>query len=108
MSLCACLFVVSPSHAVYFFRATHTHTHTRITIEHLDIMTEHSYTGLHACCCVLLSGGIPLQSHYTGIEKYTGVPEKDVLMAIWRSSPFLPAHYVCIDHAKKKIVVCIR
>lgn len=53
-------------------------------------------------------GSTPLQSYYAAIEKFTGVPEADVLFAVWRSQAFEPAHYLAIDRARRKVVICVR
>eukprot|EP00798_Chlamydomonas_sp_ICE-L_P017681 gene17681-24032_t len=51
--------------------------------------------------------GSPAQTKYDAIEKYTGVPEPDVLYATWRSETFEPAFYVAVDKLAMKIVICI-
>ncbi|KAF5837905.1 hypothetical protein DUNSADRAFT_3738 [Dunaliella salina] len=52
--------------------------------------------------------GICLQTYCGAIEKYTGVPESDVVMTVWRSQVFEPGHYVAIDRKAQKIVVSVR
>ncbi|GFH12835.1 lipase_3 domain-containing protein, partial [Haematococcus lacustris] len=54
-----------------------------------------------------LNGSLPLQTHYAAILKFSGVPEQDVLLAVWRSQTFQPAHYVARDVARSKLVICI-
>lgn len=68
----------------------------------------------HMCLCSIYGdietyvGAYPMQSYYAAIEKFSHVPEQDILLAVWRSQTFEPAHYVAIDRERRKIVICVR
>ena len=54
-----------------------------------------------------VNGG-PAQTHLTAVSKFTGIPERDVLLVNWKSEAFQPAHYLAIDRGAGRIVIAIR
>ena len=52
--------------------------------------------------------GIPAQVRHEGIKNLSGVEEVDVFISRWTAGLSAPAFYVCLDRAKKKIVLAVR
>uniref|UniRef100_A0A7R9V5P0 Uncharacterized protein n=1 Tax=Chlamydomonas euryale TaxID=1486919 RepID=A0A7R9V5P0_9CHLO len=52
--------------------------------------------------------GVPEQTRELAVEKFTGVPRTDMQRAVWRSQVLKPAHYLAVDRAAKKVIVCVR
>ncbi|KAL6752985.1 hypothetical protein V8C86DRAFT_2737985 [Haematococcus lacustris] len=80
--------------------------HMQLSVPELEAAAGHAL-GIYGDIDHYL-GSLPLQTHYTAILKFSGVPEQDVLLAVWRSQTFQPAHYVARDVARSKLVICIR
>ena len=58
--------------------------------------------------CMHLPDGLPAQTYCAAITKFTSVTESDVLLAVWKSEPFRPVHYLAIDRNAGKIVISVR
>ncbi|GFH19989.1 lipase_3 domain-containing protein [Haematococcus lacustris] len=80
--------------------------HMQLSVPELEVAAGHAL-GIYGDIDHYL-GSLPLQTHYAAILKFSGVPEQDVLLAVWRSQTFQPAHYVARDVARSKLVICIR
>ena len=77
----------------------------------LFLLSPHMLVGYALSCALCPCHADPQaekMTMYDAIHKYTGVPEADVVYAVWRSLVFEPAHYVAIDRTARKIVVAVR